>query len=235
MKKYKFEAEQLAYWYLRLNGFLMIENFILHDEAGGPQRTDIDLIALRFPHRREGLRGYDECVKWMEDDLRFLKKPNPFVAFVEVTIGQCKLNGPWTNSKKRNLPRALRAFGAVPEHEIDQVSESLYTTGRHQSNSIELGLVSVGERKNPKLDQHIPGLLQIEWREILGFIFERFSKHERIKRERPQWSLDGHQLWQMFLENRDNKDNFQSSFQLVTERSPSRNNTEEFCRSRIYL
>ena len=101
--KYKFEAERLAYWYLRLNGFLTIENFILHDEAGGPQRTDLDLIAVRFPYRREALREYNDGLEWMEDDQRFAEKQITFGAFVEVTTGPCKLNGPWTDRTKRKL------------------------------------------------------------------------------------------------------------------------------------
>ena len=45
--RYKFDPEHLAYWYLRLNGFLMLENFALHDESRSQQRTDLDLIAIR--------------------------------------------------------------------------------------------------------------------------------------------------------------------------------------------
>jgi hypothetical protein len=53
LTKYQFNPERLAYWYLRLGAFLTIENFIVHDEAGGFQRTDVDLVAVRFPNRRE--------------------------------------------------------------------------------------------------------------------------------------------------------------------------------------
>ena len=49
---YEFQAERLAYWYLRLNGFLTIENFILHPRTTGKQKTDIDLVGVRFPHRK---------------------------------------------------------------------------------------------------------------------------------------------------------------------------------------
>jgi hypothetical protein len=46
--RYQFNPERLAYWYLRLNGFLPIENFIVHDEGGRAQRTDIDLWRFAF-------------------------------------------------------------------------------------------------------------------------------------------------------------------------------------------
>jgi hypothetical protein len=47
--------EKVAYWYFRLNGFLQIENFIVHPSVRGSQRTDADLVAVRFPHRAEFL------------------------------------------------------------------------------------------------------------------------------------------------------------------------------------
>jgi hypothetical protein len=209
------KAERLAYWYLRLNGFLTIENFILHDEAGGPQRTDVDLIGIRFPHRKEALREYDDRKVWMQDDRPFAEKATPFGAFVEVTTSRCKLNGPWTDKRKGNLPRALRAFGVIPAREIDPVSESLYQTGRYQSDSMELGLISIGREIDPDLTQSKPGVLQIVWEDIKDFIFERFDKYERVKREHPQWDADGHCLWRSFQENRGSKQQFAASLAFV--------------------
>jgi hypothetical protein len=57
--------EQLAYWYLRLNGFLTIRNFIVHPDAGSDQRTDVDILGVRFPYRAE-LSPHD-----MKDDELF--------------------------------------------------------------------------------------------------------------------------------------------------------------------
>jgi hypothetical protein len=34
------DAEKVAYWYFRLNGFLQIENFVVHPRGRGGQRTD---------------------------------------------------------------------------------------------------------------------------------------------------------------------------------------------------
>jgi hypothetical protein len=47
-------AETLAYWYLRLNGFFPINQFVLHDNNAdrGPA-PDCDLLAIRFPHTHE--------------------------------------------------------------------------------------------------------------------------------------------------------------------------------------
>jgi hypothetical protein len=55
-------AERVAYWYLRLNGSLQIENFVVHPSRGGSQRTDADLLGVRFRHRMEFLYDHPEPI-----------------------------------------------------------------------------------------------------------------------------------------------------------------------------
>ncbi len=57
----------MAYWYFRLNGLFQIENFVLHPGRRGGQRTDADLLAVRFPNRAEFL--YDRPDRPMPDDV----------------------------------------------------------------------------------------------------------------------------------------------------------------------
>lgn len=42
-------------WYLRLNGYLSVENFVIHEPLQGavPQGGEIDVLAVRFPFSRE--------------------------------------------------------------------------------------------------------------------------------------------------------------------------------------
>jgi len=49
-------AEQLAYWYLRLNGFFLVENYVYHrvpDEHDRTYNADADLLAIRPPYYYE--------------------------------------------------------------------------------------------------------------------------------------------------------------------------------------
>lgn len=94
-------SEELAYWYLRLNGFLSIQNFIVHPDAGSDQETDVDLMAVRFPFRCENL------VRPMKDDVPFARHRKPFIVFAEVKARLCKLNGPWTKPERNNMERVL--------------------------------------------------------------------------------------------------------------------------------
>jgi len=233
--RYVFEADRLAYWYLRLNGFLTIENFILHDELGPQQRTDIDLMALRLPHHREAARDYGDQLKWMTDEPRFAEKVVPFGAFVEVTNGPCKLNGPWTDPNKGNMPRAIRAFGALSSLEIEAAGASLYATGMYLSRNkdFELGLISIGIEENHDLRTQMPQAMQITFGEIWAFIFHRFATYQVIKRERPQWDFDGHLLWDAFMASNGDEGAFASTFVLV-DRIERPDQFEELRQRRLY-
>ena len=51
-------AEELAYWYLRLNGFFLVENFVIHrfektEDEEHKHASDADLLAVRFPFVKE--------------------------------------------------------------------------------------------------------------------------------------------------------------------------------------
>src|SRR5438128_347494 len=87
--------EKVAYWYFRLNGFLQIENFVVHPGRKGSQRTDADLLAVRFPHRAELL--FDHPDHPMRDDEGILRLSSVAVdaAIVEVKGSNqlCGLNG----------------------------------------------------------------------------------------------------------------------------------------------
>jgi hypothetical protein len=89
--------ENLASWYFRLNGCLTIPNFVLHPEVGRNQLTDADLIAVRFPHRRE-VAG-----RQLYDDELFTKETNRLqVFFAEVS------NVRWSKCKRSGRVRGQR-------------------------------------------------------------------------------------------------------------------------------
>ena len=208
---FRVTPEKLAYWYLRLNGFLTIENFIIHDERGKQQRTDIDIVAVRFPHRQEALRGYGDEQAWMDDDPILSSFSTPFAAFVEVKTSRCAMNGPWTDKSKGNIPRALRALGALPAEAVQDASEEIYKSGLHQNETIRVGLVSIGRERNPELASAMPDVIQITWDTVKRFIFDRFQRFERVKREHPQWDREGHLLWNAFKRHRGGRNEFSSA------------------------
>ena len=122
----RINPERIAYWYFRLNGFMQIENFVVHPKLYGGQRTDADLIGVRFPFRAE--RFIDDPTNVMEDDVDRLRLSSERIDIVitEIKTGRCALNGPWTNEEQQNIHRVLAAIGGFPTHVIESAASALY-------------------------------------------------------------------------------------------------------------
>lgn len=50
-------GEEWAYWYLRLNGFFPISNFVIHSSSQIKYSSDWDVLAVRLPHVYEEIGG----------------------------------------------------------------------------------------------------------------------------------------------------------------------------------
>jgi len=155
-------SEQLAYWYLRLNGFLTIQNFIVHPDTGSGQRTDADILGVRFPHRAELTSN-----PMVDDEPFTLMKDKPYIIIAEVKSGMCSLNGPWTAPQKENLQRVLRAIGAYPEKDIETVAKTVYTSGVFSDDAYHLTLACFGKSANSEISKNFPAVPQILWDKVL--------------------------------------------------------------------
>ena len=188
-------AAKIAYWYFRLNGFLNIENFVVHPssqevrvQAG--QRTEADLCGVRFPHRSELV---------MKDDDAFEgARTKPLFVIAEITRGQCKLNGPWTNPERKNMEYILGAIGAFPPDQQTEVATSLYEHCIYpygEGKECEFRLIAVGKDSSTELQKQYPDLLQITLISMLKFIHKRFKAYRVQKANHPQWDEFGQRLW----------------------------------------
>lgn len=181
-------TEELAYWFLRLNGCPSIVDFVLHpDYARQSQRTDIDLLAVRLPYRCE-LRTSGRP---MQDHPAFSPEGFLDVVIAEVTIGRCKINGPWTDPHKGNMQRVLNAIGVVPTSEIDVAAQSLYTHGSYTYQSNRVRLFAFGRNRYNMLPT---GVVQLEWAEVLAWMWQRLVEYMDIKQDHPRWDRAGHLL-----------------------------------------
>lgn len=189
----RLKPEKVAYWYLRLNGFLQIENFVLHRTQGGGQRTDADLLAVRFPHRSEFVFDYPNDP--MQDDFTSLElsRDQIDICIVEVKGNQpCTLNGPWTRKDKKNIHRVLSAIGCLPPPDLERAAADLYAHGMHTSEAgLRIRLLAIGVGPNPQLAADHPGALQLVWSDILTFMWDRFNKYRREKADVAQWGASG--------------------------------------------
>jgi len=203
-------AENLAYWYLRLNGFLNIPNFVVHPDRGNNQETDVDFLGIRFPYRAENLE------EPMQDDPCFSEiAEKSFLAIAEVKVGKCDLNGPWTNPARRNMKRVLRAAGLLPEQECGIASKELYKSGFYENQLYFISLLCLGGERNSEIEDKYPNVMQILWPSVLSFIFHRFEKYRNQKVSHPQWDDCGKALWNEFENNRRNHDDFLNAWDIT--------------------
>lgn len=194
--------ERVAYWYFRLNGFLQIENFVVHPKLYGGQRTDADLIGVRFPYRAERL--IDNPDDLMEDDFERLHLLNDRadIVIAEVKTGRCALNGPWTNEEDQNINRVLAAIGSLPADMIDEAANALYAAASFdQPDHPRIRLILVGREADSAIAEKYAGITQLTWAEVLSFIWQRFHRYSRQKAQVDQWDHVGRCLKELVRRN----------------------------------
>ena len=192
----RLDPEKVAYWYFRLNGFFQIENFVVHPERRGSQRTDADLFAVRFPHRAERL--FDNPNDIMADDEQHLALSHDLIDAViaEVkTNDPCTLNGPWTRHDQQNVHRVLAATGCLPPGSIERAAADIYRAGVHLSDfGLRIRLVAVGRNRSDDLAADYPKVTQLIWADMLAFIWARFRRYRQQKTQVDQWDLQGRKI-----------------------------------------
>jgi hypothetical protein len=200
-----FPTEKVAYWFFRLNGCLTIENFVVHPDSlvhpgsFGGQLTDADILGIRFPHRSEGPPS-----RPMHDHPQLMCEL-PLLFIAEVKLRRCELNGPWTRPEAGNMARVLRAVGLHPRTEVEAVAEALYNTGRYRGDQSEARLYALGDEVDPALSRRRPGVYQLTWDEILGFVHDRFTAYRSVKADHQQWGFVGRRLYDLVEDERDRK------------------------------
>lgn len=186
--------ESLAAWYLRLNGFLTIRNFILHPDTNGAQRTEVDILGVRFPHRIEF--GNDEI------DEPELRLPQPLFLIAEVKRGQAAINPSWINERSSVLEDLLSGIGVVTKIDAVPVAAELRRCGEAMRGCLAIRLMFIGNAVPGELTEAFPRALTTNWGDVLRFVYDRFETFKRLKRQNDQWNATGRFLWRSFSESR---------------------------------
>jgi hypothetical protein len=190
-------AEEVAEWYLRLNGLFLIHGFVVHpDRASSKPRTEADFLGIRLKESSEGIWRKSKGIQFrsgvnrasMTDDSLITKASyvgtvrRHLVAMVEVKSGKCSINGPWSDVNARvndsdpsNMERALSRVGFGNHSEITSASSTMYENLRYEGPQFIVQYFAIGKIKCKDLEFKYPKLIQITFDEIAIFLRDRFS------------------------------------------------------------
>lgn len=128
-------AEEMVYWYLRLNGFFVLQNFVLHrNDLTGTQNADVDLLAIRHRFTYEEVGGQPSD----KDDALFSNfHLDKHVAIIcEVKSGQNPSETSLSLNKEDRLKYALQRLGIFSTEKIKtkhlpKLAKESMTAGNH--------------------------------------------------------------------------------------------------------
>ncbi|MDI3519895.1 MAG: hypothetical protein PWQ34_2042 [Caldanaerobacter sp.] len=172
-------AEDLTYWYFRLNGFFLLQNYVLHNIGEGEERgtADSDLLAIRFPYVYEEIGGQskdwdrEKFLEWGFD----IEKDN-LALIVEVKSGEnVKRSEIEKSFSSKRLKTALYRFGIFPRDDVQRIHKNLLRRRYVKESSWFIAKVAVTGNK-------IEGnWLNITIQEIDRFIYKRIEAYSHDK------------------------------------------------------
>ena len=113
-------GEEIVYWYLRLNGFFPITNFVIHRSSKIKHSADCDLLAIRFPFVYEEIGGKPE--DWDKSLVEELGLDHTVGVICEVKTGAYDMKDIF---RPEYVNYAIGRLGFVPLGNIDSVAEQL--------------------------------------------------------------------------------------------------------------
>jgi hypothetical protein len=186
-------AEDIAYWYLRLNGFLCLRNFLVHGDRRGEDRTEIDVVGVRFRHRREHLS------RPMIDDDWIERAKRTIVVFCDAKKGAYGFNRAWVNHRRKIMESFLALVGVIPREIWDRVARDLYDNGRSEpSPDLLITALLVHHDPQRQVSLRWKGAAVVQLGQALQFIHRRLNAYDVIKRSHDQWESSGHSLWWLY-------------------------------------
>ena len=137
-------GEEYAFWYLRLNGFFPITNFVIHKSGKIEHSSDCDILAVRPPWVYEEVGGKNE--DWDEYLLNNFDLSKTIGIICEVKTGDYKKDKLFSLP---NLRYCIGRLGFVPVQQIDDLSDYLYSHSVVTiNNNYQVGKILIAENGN---------------------------------------------------------------------------------------
>jgi hypothetical protein len=174
-------AETLAKWYLRFNGYFIVDNFIVHagDDPGKiststitgkttiSNHTEVDLLAMRHKYSEEITGPLP-----IENDPRIINPAKPKLDFIIAEVktgGENRPNSIWTQKKIDVVTYILRFAGFIETGEVLLKSaNALLTDGVYNdpNGNYSVRLVVISQTQVNKNWSHLTNILLtdiIQW------------------------------------------------------------------------
>ena len=166
-------SEELAYWYLRLNGFFPMANFVVHRHQAVQHRSDVDVLAVRFPHVFEEVGG--QSGDW-----------DPFLAdrlsLEQVVAVICEVKTGAFDREKIFRPEQIRPavarLGIWPRARVNSIAEQLHAEASVVSPEgvvCKLLVTEVASKSESYLNRTVPDLETFIDNRIARHPFEKYG------------------------------------------------------------
>ncbi|UZQ83665.1 hypothetical protein [Thermoanaerobacter sp. RKWS2] len=173
----------MTYWYFRLNGFFLLQNYVLHNIGEGEERgtADSDLLAIRFPYVYEEIGGQsndwdrEKFSEWGFD----IEKVN-LALIVEVKSGEnVKRSEIEKSFSSKRLKTALYRFGIFPRDDVQRIHENLVEQKYVKESSWIIAKVLVTEKtreiKKTWLDLSLDEIDKFIHKRIRSYLHDKYA------------------------------------------------------------
>ena len=187
-------GEELAYWYLRFNGFFPLTDYVFHRDIENSSASDCDLLAIRHPFTKEPIGGQHD--DW-DPELRsiFQNWDNNTLAIIcEVKTGSTGNIFPINN-----IDRAVDRLGLFQN--ANSAKTRLANNKSHCESNFEISKLLIADQNNSR--QNYTSFIPLS--HALDFLEQRIGKYLEPKfadRHFFNSSLLQQLIWQVRKANR---------------------------------
>ena len=162
-------GEELGYWYLRLNGFFPITNFVLHslrkDNCEKPYNADVDLLAIRPPDACEEIEGYR--LKWDPTIVPKGEQSNYIFVYCEVKTGNYEVEKLFPDERIEYVKKRCGLASAYRKS---------FCVTNNENNDIKKVLIANKKEKGVPND-----IVFIFLKDVISYIRGRFKEYDEYK------------------------------------------------------
>jgi hypothetical protein len=165
-------GEDISYWYFRLNGFFLVQNFVLHGDDAGIGQCQIDLMDVRPRFVNEAIGGL--AVDWDPELFNFLGSiiGETHAVICQVKTGRAEDIEDDALFRPETLEGLINRFGLIEPRRSRQVAERLVDEALVRVGRTTLSKILVSKEK-----REYPSYLSLWLDDLEEFVEARARKY----------------------------------------------------------